>query len=141
MMRSAENLISELDEYFEKVYAKVLSARDRFWDEARGCGKVVYRGVAVSRRGNSVDIYWLRFAYKKHKHGPQEKPFKTRISKGKGAYPRFSRVQMGRMEDWLEEMFNRYEDEFEVYRQLMKENRVMRKGLERHLKLIETVEG
>ena len=141
MMHSAEKVIQDLDEYFESVYAKAIDARDRFWEEARGSGKTLFRGVAISRRGNSVDIYWLRFAYKRHEHGPQEKPFKNRVPKGKGCYPRFSRVQMGRMEAWLEEMFNRYEDEFEVYRQLMKENRVMRRDLERHLKLVKRIEG
>lgn len=141
MMRTAEKLILDLDEYFEIVYAKAVDARDRFWGEARGSGKLLFRGVAISRRGNSVDIYWLRFSYKKHEHGPQEKPFKTRITKGKGCYPRFSRVQMGRMEAWLEEMFNRYEDEFEVYRQLLKENRLMRRHLERHVKLAEKLEA
>lgn len=47
---------------------------------------------------------------------------------------------MGRMEAWLEEMFNRYEDEFEIYRQLMKENRAMRRDLERHMRLGTKVE-
>lgn len=140
MMHSAEKLIQGLDEYFEIVYAKALDARDRFWVEARASGKTLFRGVAISRRGNSVDIYWLRFAYKKHEHGPQEKPFKNRVPKGKGGYPRFSRAQMGRMEAWLEEMFNRYEDEFEIYRQLMKENRNMRRDLERHMRLGTKVE-
>lgn len=64
VMHSAEKLIQGLDEYFEIVYAKALDARDRFWVEARASGKTLFRGVAISRRGNSVDIYWLRFAYK-----------------------------------------------------------------------------
>lgn len=140
MLRHVEIAIQEVDACFENIYAKAIDARDRFWEEARGSGKVVYRGVAISRRGNSVDIYWLRFAYKRHEHGPQEKPFKTRISKGRSSYPRFSRVQMGKMEPWLEDMFNRYENEFEIHRELLKENRKVRRNLERHAKLLEKLE-
>ncbi|HEP8970136.1 TPA: hypothetical protein VDU83_002472 [Pseudomonas aeruginosa] len=141
MLQNAENAIREVDACFENIYQKALDARDRFWEEAKGSGKVLFRGVAVSRRGNSVDIYWLRFSYKKHEHGPQEKPFKSRIAKGSRSYPRFSRMQMGKMEAWLEDMFNRYEDEFEIHRQALKENRQLRRALERHAKLIKRMEG
>lgn len=141
MLRNVEIAIQEVDACFENIYLKAVDARDRFWSEARASGKVLFRGVAISRRGNSVDIYWLRFSYKRHEHGPQQKPFKSRISKGRKSYPRFSRVQMGKMEPWLEEMFNRYEDEFEVHRQALKENRQLRRDLDRHAKLIERLEG
>lgn len=141
MLRHIELTIELLDKAFETAYENALSVRDRFWVEARGSGKVVFRGVAISRRGNSVDIYWLRFAYKRHELGPQEKPFRTRVPKGRGSYPRFSRAQMGNMEPWLEEMFIRYEDEFEILRQILKENRTVRRNLERQASLAKKFEG
>lgn len=47
-------LIREVDACFENIYARAIDARDRFWAEARGSGKVVYRGVDPQRieRGN-----------------------------------------------------------------------------------------
>lgn len=139
MQQNTGNAIEGIDEDFEALYAKALDARDRFWIEARLSGRLLYRGVAISRRGNSVDIYWLRFAYQRRELGPQAKPFKSRIRKGSRSFPRFSRAQMGKMEIWLEEMFHRYEDEFEMLRLLMKENRTMRRKLERYAVLMERV--
>ncbi|MCY1378182.1 hypothetical protein D9M69_657950 [compost metagenome] len=101
---------------------------------------MMYRAVSITRRGNSVDIYWMRLAYKRHEFGPQAKPFRNRIPKAGKSYPRFSRVQMGHMEPWLEEMFNRYEDEFEIHRQLLKENRAVRRALERQAELLKKLE-
>jgi hypothetical protein len=140
MLRNTEKAIDGLDADFENLYVMAVEVRDRFWIEARASGRLVYRGVAISRRGNSVDIYWLRFAYQRRELGTQETPFKSRIRKGRGSFPRFSRVQMGRMEAWLEGMFHRYEDEFEVFRLLMKENRALRSKLERYAKLMEKME-
>ncbi|MCY1298554.1 hypothetical protein D9M68_616720 [compost metagenome] len=140
MPQNTKKAIAGLDTDFENLYARAVDARDRFWIEARASRRVISRGVAISRRGNSVDIYWLRITYQRHELGPQKKPFRSRISKGRGSFPRFSRVQMGRMEMWLEEMFNRYEDEFEVLRLLIKENRVLRRQLERYAVLLEKLE-
>lgn len=141
MLRSIELTIEQLDKTFETTYENAVAVKERFWDEAKKSGKLFYRGVAISRRGNSVDIYWLRFAYRRHEVGPQEKPFKSRVPKGRGCYPRFSRAQMGKMEPWLEEMFSRYEDEFEILRQILKENRTVRRNLERQASLAKKFEG
>ncbi|WP_330114055.1 conjugative transfer protein MobI(A/C) [Pseudomonas sp. JS3066] len=141
MLRTIELTIEQLDKSFETTYENAVAVKERFWAEAKESGKVYFRGVAISRRGNSVDIYWLRIAYKRHELGPQEKPFISRIRKGRGSFPRFSRAQMGTMEPWLEDIFRRYEDEFEILRQILKENRTVRRSLERQANLAKKFEG
>ncbi len=64
MLRTIELTIEQLDKSFETTYENAVAVKERFWAEAKESGKVYFRGGAISRRGNSVDIYWLRIAYK-----------------------------------------------------------------------------
>lgn len=127
--------LNELDAAHGELVELAHAAKDRFWEEAKNSGRTMYHGVAISEKGKYIDIYWFKMAYKRHEYGPQEKPFKTRVAKGRAF--RFSRKAMGKMEVSTEWMFNRYEDEFEVLRELISRNKKAYRDLSKMKSIIE----
>ncbi|TBU98889.1 hypothetical protein DNJ95_06440 [Stutzerimonas kirkiae] len=135
MLIHINSIKEELNDLHRDLVAHAKVEVNNFWDEARASKKVMARGVAISEKGNYVNIYWLKIVYRRHADGPQEKPFLIRLPKGRTF--RFSRKSMGRMDAFTESLFIRYEDKFEILRELISKNKKIYLDLSRMESLLE----
>jgi len=123
--------LEALDAAHDETVEEARKLLKELWDEMRRSGEVRFRGATISIKGNGkyVDIYWFKMAYKSHQHGSQEKPFLTRVPKGRGF--RYSRKGMGQMDYFTDALFQNYEDKFSVLRELFSKYKSVRRELDR----------
>ncbi|UVE19529.1 hypothetical protein NVV93_09225 [Pseudomonas sp. LS44] len=97
---------------------------DAFWADGLAHCKATNSMLYIAPRtrfsaSGSFSILWFRYTFSTD--DGKRKRHELTLPKGKA--DRQDRRYLGKMEVWIEELYNRYEDYFEQYRKLIKLNR------------------
>ncbi len=116
-----EAMVRELDEAYEAIVATAKSLQQDFLNEEKDF--VCYRTFTIRNESTSMRIEWGRVVYKGNKR--MKNPQRINLGKGYTQSVKF----MGTCTQNHQLLFNKYEPQLAVLRELSDKNRTARKAL------------